>query len=142
MREVSKTVGRQPQVFGAGHLYQRTFTLIECLAIVIKTGYVLLADCQDLLSAISKEHTSLLKKFTDGSCPGAAAQDSPTFGVRIAGGNRSTDLFRLLCGAIICRDRATGEDEDIGRKIALDDPSNHKDFYSLSRGHIAQKYDC
>src|SRR2546423_14598606 len=79
--EVPEAVGRQSQVFGMGHIYQGALALIECLAITVKTSYVILADCQYLLAAIGKEDTGFLKKFTDGGRSDAAAQESSTFGV-------------------------------------------------------------
>src|SRR5260370_18877246 len=113
------------------HLDQRAFALVERLPVRIKAVHVLLVEGKHDSQCIGQQHTGLLEKFAYGCGPQSCPQRSESFGIGCHWRYRRTDAFRLLRAAVICCDGATWKDVYIWQKMALDDSSYHKYFYSL-----------
>ena len=61
MSEVAQTVSGKPQIFGAGHFYQRTPALVKRLPVRIKMGHLRFRDRQYLPTTIGQQHPGFLK---------------------------------------------------------------------------------
>src|SRR5229473_2408179 len=106
--------------------------LVEGLAICVKACKVLFRVGKHHRYPVGKQHASLLEEFADRCGSRSSTKGSTTLRVCSRWRNRCTDVFRLLCLAVIRRDGATRKDVHIWHKITLDDPAYHEYFHLQS----------
>src|SRR5579863_1088623 len=141
VRDIAQAVGCQRQFFGARHLFQRPLLLLERLAIAIKMRYLHFWNRQYFAIAIGEQHTGFLEEFANGGGSYSLTHSRIPFGIGWRGSDGRAHALGSLCGVIILRDGAAGENIYIRHKVALDNAPHHEYFDTLACWQIPQQHD-